>query len=149
MTEAQQLEHPTQEAQPPAPLARETRSPMNLVRRAGAVILAAAAIVVWFALAPSTSPGATDSSQTSSAAIDAALASDLANQASTSTAPQQAVANGWVARDLLEVIARQGAVAAPETDQRPTALLGLAVLGIALILFTSGSPGRRVKAVRQ
>lgn len=115
---------------------------MKVVRVLGALALVAAAFVIWFAMAPMASPDAADVSGTSSQSIDAAVAADRINQASTSSAPQQSVVNGWTARDLLEIIARQGAVA-PDADERPAALLVVAVIGIALILFTARPPSRR------
>lgn len=92
---------------------------------------------------------------------------DSLNQDTADSAPQQSVANGWTANDLLKVIAEQGAdtcravlVAAqpteiqippmPEPDQRPAALLAIGVIGLALMLFTmerrSGLPIREFGA---
>jgi hypothetical protein len=102
----------------------------------GAVLLAVAALAVWFGLTPSnTSTGALE---VYDAAISEVLSDDQENQLRADTAPQQQVVNGWTARDLLTVIARQGTVPTVVEDQRPAALLLLAVLGIALIAFTGG-----------
>ena len=96
---------------------------MPLVRRIGAIVLVLAALVVWFAMAPDDGDRAAD--------VESALSEYELNEALTEGAPQQQVVNGWVARDLLAVIARQ------ETDERLPALAGLAVLGIALHLATT------------
>ncbi len=104
---------------------------MSLVRRIGAVVLAVAAVVVWFAMAPS-------ESSDRSADIAGALAEYELNEAMTQGAPQQQVVNGWVARDLLTVIAEQQNDSA--TDDRLPALGVLVVLGLALHLATSPRP---------
>jgi hypothetical protein len=74
--------------------------------------------------------------------ISAALADDKINNTSTQGAPQQAVVNGWTAKDLLTVIASEGA----EQDQRPAALLALAVIGLAGGIATS--TGSRAESLR-
>ena len=116
---------------------------MDVIRKVGALVIAAAAIVVWFAMAPGSAGQAASDANTSVSAIDLAMVNDTINQAGTAGAPQQAVANGWATRDLLEILARQGADrtgADMTTDKRPAALLVLAVFGVALMLFTSGIP---------
>ena len=65
------------------------------------------------------------------------MVSDTLNQGRTEGAPQQSVVNGWTARDLLELTAKQGVEA---RDHRPAALLTLLVLGMCLALATSVSP---------
>jgi hypothetical protein len=57
------------------------------------------------------------------------------NEARTEGAPQQQVVNGWVAKDLLTIIAEQQNDVAG--DERLPALVGLLVLGAALYVFTS------------
>ena len=89
--------------------------------------MAVAAVVIFFGMAPPEGP--------SDDAIRQVMAEDALNQPTAQGAPQQSVVNGWTARDLLEVIAKTGAAS---QDPRPAALLTLAVLGIALLLFTSG-----------
>src|SRR5687768_9021956 len=64
------------------------------------------------------------------------MAADALNQSRAEGAPQQSVVNGWTARDLLELVAQSEATG---QDPRPAALLTLAVLGIALILFTGST----------
>jgi hypothetical protein len=129
-----------------------------IVRRTGAVVLVLAALAVWLFMAP-TEPvmphvevqgTVTDRSYD----IAQALSDDEANEARTQGAPQQTVVNGWTARDLLTIIAKQqnealtrDAVPTPLTpivpnDQRIPALLGLVVLGAALAMFTSPRPRR-------
>lgn len=102
---------------------------MVLVRRVGAVVLALAALIVCFAMAPS--------SEDFQSQVSAVMADDDLNQRRAEGAPQQAVVNGWVARDLLQIIARQ--LDSPH-DHRPAALLTIAVLGLALYIFTTGGP---------
>ena len=68
-------------------------------------------------------------------AAKAAMSDWEANEESAEGAPQQAVVNGWVARDLLLVIAEQDrAIAKVEadvpTDDRPTQLLLVGVLAL-------------------
>ncbi|MGY1813797.1 hypothetical protein [Blastococcus sp. SYSU D00820] len=101
---------------------------MALLRRIGAVVLAVAAVVVWYAMAP-------EELGDSSAAIREALSDYERNEANTSGAPQQQVVNGWVAKDLLTIIAEQQNESV--TDERLPALAGLAVLGLALHIATT------------
>jgi hypothetical protein len=118
-----------------------------MVRRVGAAILAVAAFAVWFLLAPdepvvqAPTPVSDRSSE-----IDAALSAYELNNARTQGAPQQAVVNGWLAKDLLTTMAEQQnealtreAVPPPvfPSDDRIPALAGLLVLGLALALVTS------------
>lgn len=111
---------------------------MLLARRLGALVLAAAAVACWFLLTPEQSSSDSPSYAT---AISAALADYEANNAAADSAPQQAVVNGWVAKDLLEVIARaEDASLSPESaprDDRIPAELLLLVLGVALLAFTT------------
>jgi hypothetical protein len=106
---------------------------MQMIRRIGAVVLMVAAIAVWFGM----NPANTDAASGYSDAISAALAADTANNVTTAGAAQQAVVNGWTARDLLTVIAKEGS--AP-VDQRPAALLTLLVIGFAIGLATTRPP---------
>ena len=127
---------------------------MIIVRRVGALLLAVAAVLVWFLMRPEVpaTPKAQAphvsvrdrSSEISSALSDYELNNNLA-----SSAPQQQVVNGWVAKDLLKIMAEQQneAVTRPETpqvvtpvvppDERIPALVGLVVLGVALFLVTT------------
>jgi hypothetical protein len=105
---------------------------MLKVRRIGAIVLALAAIAVWFSMAPDSTDHSSD--------VRSALSSYELNNARTSGAPQQQVVNGWVAKDLLTVIAEEGNAS---NDDRVPALVGLLVLGMALFAFTTtGSKGR-------
>jgi len=94
-------------------------------------VLALAAVVVWFAMAP-------DESSDRSPEIASALADYELNNARTQGAPQQQVVNGWVAKDLLTVIAEQQNESM--TDERLPALAVLVVLGLALHVATSSRP---------
>ena len=101
------------------------------VRRIGAVVLAAAALGVLFGLAPKTAVTASD--------ISIVMLGDEVNQESADPAPKQTVVNGWTARDLLELIAKQGVAS---NDPRSAALLTLAVLALCLGIATSAVPTR-------
>ena len=104
---------------------------MPLVRRAGAIVLALAAIVVWFAMAP-------DDSEDRSSDISRVLAEYELNETRTQGAPQQQVVNGWVAKDLLTIIAEQQNESI--SDERLPALAVLVILGLALHIATSPRP---------
>jgi hypothetical protein len=99
-----------------------------LVRRIGAVVLAVAAVIIWFAMAPDDSSG-------SSSDVNRALAEYELNEARTEGAPQQQVVNGWVAKDLLAIIAEQQDRAV--SDERLPALAVLLVFGLALHIATT------------
>jgi hypothetical protein len=112
---------------------------MYTIRRIGAVALIVAAIGIWFGMKPASS----DTSSSYGAAITAALAADTANNASATGTPQQTVVNGWTAKDLLTIIANEGASPQPlPVDGRPAALLTLVVIGFGLELATSRLPAR-------
>ena len=135
---------------------------MIVVRRIGAVVLVAAALAVWLLMAPDkpvmpevqVQDGVTDRSS----AISQALSDYELNENMTQGAPQQTVVNGWVAKDLLEIMARQQNEAltrdevptpvAPivPNDERIPALVGLLVLGLALALFTAPRSARTREA---
>jgi uncharacterized membrane protein YraQ (UPF0718 family) len=109
---------------------------MSILRRLFAALLIAGAIGIWFGMAP-------DSREASfEEAISEALLVDTANNARTEGAPQQAVVNGWTAKDLLTVIAREGA---QPSDERPAALLVLVVVGIAGMIAMSPRTERVVE----
>src|SRR4051794_2615515 len=109
---------------------------MNVVRRVGALALVVAAVGVWFGLNP-TGPTALDHGSPR-ADIES---TDSANNARAEGAPQQTVVNGWTTNDYLALLSTQldEASAPPEQDLRPAAMLGLCVVGIALIALTSPS----------
>jgi hypothetical protein len=105
---------------------------MQIIRRIGAVVLIIAALGIWFGMKPAQDTKA----GTYHSAISAALDADTANNAKTEGAPQQTVVNGWTAKDLLTVIAQEGA-SQPPVDERPAALLVLVIIGLGLILMTT------------
>ena len=104
---------------------------MLLARRIGAAVLALAAVVIWFVMAP-------DASRDTSGDVGRALADYEANEARTQGAPQQQVLTGWVARDLLPTTAARRAGAA-STERLPP-LAGLVVLGLPLPLAPPPRP---------
>jgi hypothetical protein len=129
-----------------------------LARKIGAVVLAIAAVAVWFAMAPDQPATPVAQAQEEvrdrSSEIQRALSDYEANDALTQGAPQQAVVNGWIARDLLTVIAEQQNDALTRTevptpaspvvpnDERIPALVALLVVGLALALATAPRPSR-------
>lgn len=120
---------------------------MILQRRLGAALLSIAAVAVWFLLAPSQNSSGT---RDFSSDIATALANYETNNATTQGAPQQQVVNGWITKDLLTVLARQQNVAlspdgAPRDNRIPAELL-LVVLGLALIIRTTGETASRPSA---
>jgi hypothetical protein len=73
-------------------------------------LLAVAAVSVWFLMAPDTADTIHIFDPTSrdySDLVGTALDSFDANEALADSAPQQQVVNGWVARDLLTILAYQ------------------------------------------
>lgn len=144
---------------------------MLAVRRIGLVILAVAAVGVYFLLEPddpdlpSSIPDLALGASDYADLVDQALADFEANEERADSAPQQQVVAGWVARDLLAVIALEGAqnvsaldvlaeqneqifaaLTTPEQrDNRPAALLTLGVIAIALWGATSLPPDARVE----
>lgn len=118
--------------QPPAqptfnapPSAGAGRGAQFWVRLIGAVVLALAALAIYFGMAPTEKTSATDRA-------DLALTLNKQNEADADSAPKQAVVNGWVARDLLTIIASES----DRTDDRPAALLTLGIVGIAFLSAT-------------
>ncbi|SOC46718.1 hypothetical protein SAMN05660748_0413 [Blastococcus aggregatus] len=126
---------------------------MIVLRRIGAAILAAAAIAIWFLMAPSEPQEPEVQTQEQVTDRDREIANALTdyelNEGRTQGAPQQTVVNGWVAKDLLAIIAEQQNEAltrdevpppAPlivSDDERIPALIGLLVVGLALAMATS------------
>ena len=80
-----------------------------VIRYLGFVALIAAAVAVWVVLAPKVStktptlPSGTDYVTL----IKQALSDSDTNNLTANSAPQQQVVNGWVAKDLLTIIAKQ------------------------------------------
>lgn len=112
------------------------------IRRIGFGVLALAAIVITFVAGPQV-PETSDTSRYDRQ-IQQALDDYESNDARTEGAPQQQVVNGWIARDLLTVIAEQGtdslAVATPAaTDDRVPLLLLVLVLSVCWYAFTAPS----------
>jgi hypothetical protein len=101
------------------------RRSVIIARKVGAIVLAVAAVVVWFTLGP----------EDRSSDIRQAISAYELNELRTEGAPQQQVVNGWVAKDLLTIIAEQQNDVS--SDERLPALVALLVLGAALYAFTS------------
>ena len=99
-----------------------------------AVILVA--VSIWAgALASSIGDRPVDASAYARA-IDAALADYAVNNDAADSAPKQQVVNGWIARDLLTVIATQNA-ASIKAGNTHTALLSLLIVAVALLGFAA------------
>jgi len=129
----------------------------SAIRIAGFAILAIAAAAVFVVLRP-TAPTQTPtlpSATTYVSLISDALAADKSNNLLTSGAPQQQVVNGWTAKDLLTIIAKenvdilaaQGAIVdatgtlnTTPFDERIPALLLIGVLAIAWSGLTAAQP---------
>lgn len=107
---------------------------MNIVRLVGSALIAFVALIVLLSGKPSM-----NGERISADTISAAMSDDYTNQLMTESAPQQAAANGWVARDLLEINAYQ------QLDMRLEILGFLGVLELCLIGATSRTAaiGRR------
>lgn len=107
---------------------------MIWIRRIGGALLVVATVVVWFAMAPDSSAPESHTSD-----LEEILDNADANNALADGAPQQEVVNGWAARDLLALTVKQNDHLSEQArrDERPAALLGLGVLGIALLALTT------------
>jgi len=79
---------------------------MQIARLIGLAAVALIAVVVGV-ITVGAEGEETSQSTTYESVVGAALADYEANDALAESAPQQQVVNGWIARDLLEVIARQ------------------------------------------
>lgn len=106
---------------------------LRVVRIMGFVVLAVAAVVVTLVMAPE--PVEAPDTDRFDRLIDQALDDNRANDARTDTAPQQQVVNGWVARDLLTIMAQQqteqlATASTSASDERVPYLLLVAVLAI-------------------
>lgn len=102
------------------------------VRRVGAIVLLVAAVVVTVSLGPD------QSNADYGADVSETLLKYEMNSSDADSAPKQTVVNGWVAKDLLEVIAREGS----DRDRRPVWLMFLGVTGIVLYVGTSDQDAR-------
>ena len=92
---------------------------MKVVRAIGFAVLVAAAVGIYVGLAPASTNGA----------VASVLADAKLNELSADSSPQQQVVNGWAAKDLLAVVARQG------PDNRVPALprVGIVVVAWGLV----------------
>lgn len=109
------------------------------VRTAGAAVLAAVAVILWFTMAPDDVPDR-------SIVVDMAVADYEGNEARTHKAPQQQVVNGWVAKDLLTIVAEQADDSAHADQQAADRLAAEAVLVVVALAFgiaTRPPAGRR------
>ena len=123
---------------------------MQLARQIGLAVIAVAAVAVWFVMAPSEPDPVTGfdpTSKTYTSLIDLTLEDYDANNDRADSAPQQQVVNGWVAKDLLTIMAYQNtdlldavgglgdqnatASSLAVRDDRTPALLVLAVVAVA------------------
>jgi hypothetical protein len=103
------------------------------VRRIGFVVIALAAAIITFAVGPE--PPEQVNVASYDRQISQALSDYEANDARTEGAPQQQVVNGWIARDMLTVLAQQTnellEVSAPAaSDDRLPLLLFVLILAV-------------------
>ena len=129
---------------------------MQLARQIGLAVIAVAAVAVWFVLAPSEPDEVTafdPTSKTYATLIDLALGNYDLNNENAETATQQQVVNGWVAKDLLSIMAQQNtdlldavgglgdqnatASSLAVRDDRTPALLVLVVVAVAWFGITA------------
>lgn len=129
---------------------------MQLARQIGLAVIAVAAIAVWFVIAPSEPDPVSafdPNSKTYTNLIDATLDDYEANNDRADSAPQQQVVNGWVAKDLLMIMAYQNtdlldavgglgdqnatASTLAVRDDRTPALLVLVVVAVAWFGITA------------
>jgi hypothetical protein len=112
---------------------------MVIARRAGALLLVLGALTVWFGMTPDS-----DSDPDHRADVAAIESEDDSNNAMADGAPQQTVVNGWTAINYQRLLSEQmdEASSSQVRDDRPTAMLGLCVAGIALIAFTARDGAR-------
>ena len=137
---------------------------ISLARPLGFILIALLAGAAWIFLSPATGddlptlPSATQYETLISQALD----DNTANDERTESAPQQQVVNGWVARDLLTIIAKEnadllrasgaivesnGVLRTNPFDERVPALVGLAVLALVWDGLTRRPLGR-VEVIR-
>lgn len=131
---------PTQPAAPPS-AAEKWEASKPLVRLVGSLTLAVLALLTLAQLAPDPLD-ADRSGDRVTIWLD-----DAANQERTEGAPQQAVVNGWTGNALLDLISEQ-LDARPAPDPRPSVLLTLGVLLLALHVATGGTSPRLRSALR-
>jgi hypothetical protein len=135
----------------------------QLIRVSGFGVCAAAAVAVFVLLAPkvpTSTPTLPNATQYQSL-IEQALADGTANNATAQGAPQQAVVNGWTARDLLTIIAKedqdiltaQGAVVDAtgtlQTTPFDERIPGLLVIAIFAVSWAGISAPRPIAAVAE
>jgi len=135
---------------------------MQVARQIGLAVVVLAAVAVWFLMAPSDPEPVSvfdPTSKTYTSLIDATISDYDANNARTDSAPQQQVVNGWVAKDLLTIMAYQNtdlldavgglgdqnatASTLAVRDDRTPALLLLVVVAVAWFGITA--PTARVR----
>jgi len=125
---------------------------MAVARLVGLAIIAAIAVVVG-AVVIGTDEDESSLSRTYDAAVSAAIAEYELNNELAESAPQQQVVNGWIARDLLEVIALQNVELLENQDSQLGAqtrtngllrgMLVVLVLGVIAIAVRGISIGAR------
>ena len=133
----------------------------HALRLLGFAACSAAAVAVFFLLAPnvSTSTPTLPSATRYESLISDALTADAANNLRTEGAPQQQVVNGWTAKDLLTIIAKQnidiltaqgavvdatGTLQTAPFDDRIPALLVIAVIALSWAGISGPRPAREV-----
>jgi hypothetical protein len=144
---------------------------VNYVRIVGLIIIGIASVAVTFFLAPTAAsvPQVNDSAnrwQSKTLEIAAAIADGKANEANATTAPQQQVVNGWIARDLLEIndtqldqlgialyslenagTANAAAIVKAQNDNRDERIPYLLMLGVLAIVVVGSTQPRPVALV--
>jgi hypothetical protein len=100
----------------------------TVIRTVGFLVIAVLAATAFIVLEPK--PATLSDNYV--AAISQALSDGIANNATAQGAPQQSVVNGWTARDLLAILAKEQAdgLKGGAQDLRVPALLLLGVLAL-------------------
>lgn len=130
----------------------------HAIRVLGFIVLAAAAVAAFVLLAPTAPKDVPTLPSTVQylSLISQALEDGETNEANADTAPKQQVVNGWVARDLLTIIAKeqadlllaQGAIVdsngilrAQPFDERVPALIVIGILAVCWAGVSAARPG--------
>lgn len=128
---------------PPRPIRRRPATlKLPTIRAAIALLGAAAALAVWFLLAPAPLDQEAVHANSHSGQVSGVRSDQKANEVTADSSPQQTVVNTWATVDMLEVMTTQlddlaqlqatSAVLTPKPDARIPALLLIGVLVFCL-----------------
>ena len=112
------------------------RARVSILRGIGAVVLVIGGIGVWFGLAPADA----DTTSGYHQRITATLVAGAKSNKTAHGPAQHAAVDGRTAKDLLAILAQEGADLR-SVDERPAALLALLVVGLGIGLATARPTG--------